>query len=116
MALAASMALAAKLAASMALAAWRQSGGIDNLERHVPRVVEPVADSVEHESIDCGALAKVEYDPLILRPAGECGAACGVPTLAHGGVGARRGGGLRAERVQPVGDLPRRVGGVQSDS
>ena len=31
MALAASMALAAKLAASMALAAWRQSGGIDNL-------------------------------------------------------------------------------------
>eukprot|EP00665_Eupelagonemidae_sp_cell47_P013893 gene13893-biopygen5728 len=33
MALAASMALAAKLAASMALAAWRQSGGIDNLGR-----------------------------------------------------------------------------------
>ena len=31
MALAASMALAAKLAASMAPAAWRQSGGIDNL-------------------------------------------------------------------------------------
>ena len=35
MALAASMALAAKLAASMALAAWRQSDGIDNLEENL---------------------------------------------------------------------------------